>query len=126
VWYNRGKPCRSGNRAEYSTTFYQDVAVWEPWANGKHDVRNVTMSDNLEKHEDHSVSGQSEKDDIQRCIKAEIYEMEKYKWCLGVHLQHDPLIDRSLNEIYCEWIEKYAADFRRDWENRKPGESRNN
>jgi hypothetical protein len=58
-------------------------------------------------------------DDIRDCIDAEIKEMEKYKWCLGVHLQHDPLIDRSLNDIYCEWIDKYAADFRKDWENKK-------
>jgi hypothetical protein len=42
--------------------------------------------------------------------------MERYKWYLGVQLQHDPLQDRSLNEIYCEWIAKYAADFRKFWE----------
>lgn len=55
-------------------------------------------------------------EDIRRCIEAEIREMEKYKWCLGEKLQHDPLQDRSLNEIYCEWIDKYAADFRRCWD----------
>ena len=87
---------------------------------------NVTMSDNQEKSEERSDSDHSESDDIQRCIEAEICEMEKYKWCLGVHLQHDPLLDRSLNDIYCEWIDKYAADFRRDWENRKPGSRPNN
>ena len=42
--------------------------------------------------------------------------MEKYKWYLGIQLQHDPLQDRSLNDIYCEWIDKYAADFRKFWE----------
>ena len=60
--------------------------------------------------------------DMRECIEAEIREMEKYKWCLGVHLQHDPLRDRSLNDIYCEWIDKYAAEFRKNWENRKQGE----
>jgi len=58
-------------------------------------------------------------DETRRCLDAEVLEMEKYKWCLGVHLQHDPLMDRTLNEIYCEWIDKYAADFRKDWEKRK-------
>jgi hypothetical protein len=58
-------------------------------------------------------------EEIRRCLDAEVQEMEKYKWCLGVHLQHDPLLDRTLNEIYCEWIDKYAADFRKDWEKRK-------
>jgi hypothetical protein len=55
-------------------------------------------------------------DDIRKSIEAEIKEMEKYKWYLGVQLQHDPLQDRSLNDIYCEWIDKYAADFRKFWE----------
>ena len=63
-------------------------------------------------------------DDTRRCIEAELHEMEKYKWCLGVHLQHDPLLDRTLNEIYCEWIDKYAADFRKDWERKKKQRSK--
>jgi hypothetical protein len=63
-----------------------------------------------------SASGVNSADDIQRSLEAEIKEMEKYKWYLGERLQHDPLQDRSLNDIYCEWIEKYASDFRRDWE----------
>ena len=57
--------------------------------------------------------------DLRQSLDAEIIEMEKYKWYLGEKLQHDPLNDRSLNEIYCEWIEKYAADFRRDWKKRQ-------
>lgn len=58
-------------------------------------------------------------EEIQKCIEAEIKEMEKYKWCLGVQLQHDPLQDRSLDEIYCEWIVKYAPAFRDFWEERR-------
>jgi len=58
-------------------------------------------------------------EEIQKSIEAEIQEMEKYKWCLGVQLRHDPLQDRSLNDIYTEWIEKYAAAFRKEWEDRK-------
>jgi hypothetical protein len=63
--------------------------------------------------------GKSSDDDIRRSIEAEIQEMEKYKWCLGVELRHDPLNDRSLNDIYTEWIDKYAAGFRKGWDKNK-------
>ncbi len=49
-------------------------------------------------------------------LELEIKEMEKYKWCLGVELGHDPLNDRTIEEIYCEWIAKYAKDFRQKFE----------
>jgi hypothetical protein len=58
----------------------------------------------------------SSEEEIKKSVEAEILEMEKYKWNLGVQLRHDPLQDRSLNDIYCEWIDKYAADFRKFWE----------
>ena len=61
-------------------------------------------------------------EDIRKSIEAEIQEMEKYKWYLGVQLQHDPLQDRSLNDIYCEWIDKYAADFRKISGKQEPSE----
>jgi hypothetical protein len=61
----------------------------------------------------------SPEDDVRRSLEAEIREMEKYKWCLGVQLQHDPLKDRSLNDIYTEWIDKYGEEFRRHWQNNK-------
>jgi hypothetical protein len=64
-------------------------------------------------------SPEKTEEDIRKSIEAEIQEMEKYKWYLGVQLQHDPLQDRSLNDIYCEWIDKYAADFRKFWEGKK-------
>ncbi len=54
--------------------------------------------------------------DLQDCIKAQIAEMERFKWLLGERLGHDPLQDRTLNEIYCEWIQKYSASFRTWWE----------
>ena len=64
-------------------------------------------------------SQKSPLEEIMKSLEAEIQEMEKYKWCLGVQLQHDPLQDRSLNDIYCEWIDKYAADFRKFWDGNK-------
>ena len=50
-------------------------------------------------------------------LKAQIHEIEKYKWCLGVQLKHDPLLDRSYNDICMEWIRLYAAEFRKNWNN---------
>ncbi len=76
------------------------------------------MSENQAQSEDIMIpsSPKTREEDTRKSIEAEIQEMEKYKWYLGVQLQHDPLQDRSLNDIYCEWIEKYAADFRKFWE----------
>ena len=54
--------------------------------------------------------------DLQACLKAEIAEMDRFKWFLGERLGHDPLQDRSLNAIYIEWIESFGAAFREKWE----------
>lgn len=68
--------------------------------------------------ENNAVNGSIPSTSFEDCLKAEIQEIDKYKWCLGVALKHDPLQDRTLNEIAMEWIQKYAADFREYW-NRK-------
>jgi len=68
--------------------------------------------------ENQANTAPSSEEEIRKSVEAEIREMEKYKWNLGVQLQHDPLRDRSLNDIYCEWIDKYAADFRKFWEDK--------
>jgi SRSO17 transposase len=47
---------------------------------------------------------------------AEAQEIDKYKWDLGVALGHDPLNDKSLNDIYKDWINKNAAAFQIHWE----------
>jgi len=52
-------------------------------------------------------------------LRAEIEEIEKFKWCLGEKLGHDPLLDRSMNDICQEWISKYAAEFRKSWQQRR-------
>ncbi len=79
------------------------------------------MDENLAPIDNNAVPPpeKSSEEEIKKSVEAEIREMEKYKWCLGVQLRHDPLQDRSLNDIYCEWIDKYAADFRRSWEDKK-------
>jgi hypothetical protein len=62
-----------------------------------------------------AVSGK----EMEETIKAEIVEIEKYKWYLGERLGHDPLNDRSMNEICKEWIEQHALAFRKHWEQEK-------
>jgi len=54
--------------------------------------------------------------DLLESLRAEIKEIEKFKWYLGERLGHDPLNDRSMNDICEEWINNYAADFRKWWQ----------
>ena len=44
--------------------------------------------------------------------KAQIEEIEKFIWCEGERRGHDPLCDCSKNDLYMEWIQKYAHEFR--------------
>jgi len=57
----------------------------------------------------------SREDSFRRFITAEVEEIQKFKWCLGVRLGYDPLQDRTMNDICEEWICKYAAAFRVWW-----------
>jgi hypothetical protein len=57
--------------------------------------------------------------EMEETIKAEISEIEKYKWYLGERIGHDPLLDRSMNEICKEWIQQNARGFRENWEKTK-------
>jgi hypothetical protein len=66
----------------------------------------------MEQKSNLAISGK----EMEETIKAEIDEIEKYKWYLGERIGHDPLIDRSMNDISNEWIEKHAQDFRKHWE----------
>jgi hypothetical protein len=54
-------------------------------------------------------------EEMMEILRAQIIEIEKYKWCLGIQLGHDPLDDRTLNEICHEWILLYASGFREYW-----------
>jgi hypothetical protein len=57
--------------------------------------------------------------EMEETIKAEIEEIEKYKWYLGERIGHDPLLDKSMNEICKEWIQQNARGFRENWEKNK-------
>jgi hypothetical protein len=50
--------------------------------------------------------------EMEETMKAEIEEIEKYKWYLGERIGHDPLLDLSMNEICREWIQQNARSFR--------------
>ncbi len=69
----------------------------------------------MEQNSGKNVSGK----EMEETIKAEIDEIEKYKWYLGERIGHDPLNDRSMNEICKEWIERHALQFRQHWEREK-------
>lgn len=74
------------------------------------------MSDEDNKFDMNSVFSNA---DLLESLRAEIEEIEKFKWYLGERLGHDPLLDRSMNDICQEWINNYAAEFRRWWQERK-------
>ena len=62
----------------------------------------------MRQHNESSISGK----EMEETIKAEIEEIEKYKWYLGERIGHDPLLDLSMNEICREWIQQNARSFR--------------
>ncbi|HMD68673.1 MAG TPA: hypothetical protein VKF42_07300 [Chitinivibrionales bacterium] len=66
----------------------------------------------MEQNSESAVSGK----EMEETIKAEIDEIEKYKWYLGERIGHDPLTDRSMNDICNEWIEKHSQAFRKYWD----------
>ena len=86
---------------------------------GVKSVRKIQMSENHL-----CISGKSEcvcqkaNEKLKQFLNDEMAEIERYKWCLGVQLCHDPLEDKSINDICFEWITQYAKEFREAWENR--------
>jgi hypothetical protein len=73
--------------------------------------------------EQHFSKDSPEYRDLKQCNIAQIAEMERFKWFMGEQIGHDPLRDRSINEIYEEWIEKFGAAFRKWWEEEKRRDS---
>lgn len=56
-------------------------------------------------------------------LYAQCQEIMKYKWCLGVQLQHDPLLDKTMEEIGHEWIQLFARQYREKWKNESKDKS---
>jgi hypothetical protein len=55
-------------------------------------------------------------EEFREFLQFQAKEIEKYKWCLGEQLQHDPLDDRPFYEIAQEWMNKFAKICRKEWE----------
>lgn len=55
-------------------------------------------------------------EEMKEFLRSQCEEILKYKWCLGEKLHHDPLLDKTINEIGHEWIQLYAREYRKKWE----------
>jgi hypothetical protein len=77
----------------------------------------TTMQQDTQAHDD--PYDRMSQDELRQFATMQVQEIERYKWCLGVRLGHDPLRDRELNAIAKEWIDNYAAGFRAEYENRR-------
>lgn len=53
--------------------------------------------------------------ELKEFLSAQIEEIMKYKWCMGVKLCHDPLLDKSMEEIGFEWVNLFAKQYRIEW-----------
>ena len=54
--------------------------------------------------------------EMKEFLRSQCEEILKYKWCLGEKLHHDPLLDKTINDIGHEWIQLYAREYRKKWE----------
>lgn len=48
-------------------------------------------------------------------LDAQLEEIYKYKWCMGIELNRDPLDIYTLDEICMMWIDINANSFRNNW-----------
>lgn len=54
--------------------------------------------------------------EMKEFLSSQCEEILKYKWYLGEKLHHDPLLDKTINDIGHEWIQLYAREYRKKWE----------
>jgi len=57
--------------------------------------------------------------DLRESAQATWEEFLRHKWRMGVQLGHNPLDDRSVNELFADWIAQHAAGFRQHWEEQR-------
>lgn len=48
-------------------------------------------------------------------MEAQLEEIYKFKWILGVKMHTDPLTKFSMNDISMMWILNNAENFRKEW-----------
>lgn len=44
-------------------------------------------------------------------MQAQAEEIQKFIWCMGVEIGHDPRQEHSESELGCLWVSKYAVEF---------------
>jgi len=44
-------------------------------------------------------------------MDAQRAEIDKFIWCMGVEIGHDPRSDYSESELGCMWVTLYAGEF---------------
>jgi hypothetical protein len=54
--------------------------------------------------------------DLRESALATWEEFLRHKWRMGVALGYDPEDDRSINELFADWIAQHASSFRQHWE----------
>jgi len=47
--------------------------------------------------------------------QAQIDEIYRFKWIMGIQMNQDPLNVYTLNDIAIMWIDSYAEGFRENW-----------
>ena len=48
-------------------------------------------------------------------LDAQIEEVYRYKWCMGIQMHRDPLDEFTINDIFVMWIQDNARNFRAMW-----------
>lgn len=51
---------------------------------------------------------------LEKYLEAQRKEIEKFIWCKGTELNHNPLDDKPENEWGMEWVRNYAGDFAKE------------
>jgi len=51
---------------------------------------------------------------LEKYLEAQREEIEKFIWCKGTEIGHDPKEDKSEDQWGIEWINTYAEDFSKD------------
>ena len=54
--------------------------------------------------------------ELRQFMAVQLAEINRYVRVLARELGRDPLAERSYNDIACEWIRSYSAQFRRSWD----------
>jgi len=60
-------------------------------------------------------SNEIKKQRLHEFLNAQLEEIYRYKWIMGVHMHYDPLWKYSMDDICIMWIVNNACEFRVEW-----------